>query len=467
MNIDRLPDNIEDPSHAADTTHLTEPSPPEAPPPPDNASRAEPSPAVSQSREDPQATERRGSTEQAVRAEDSTEQSNTTDSRSEQLAEPEETPESRSRQEHANHALPPDVASESAEPLDGTNQEEAPSAEATPTETEDSASSDDAPVSPNDHFAAQSEDSNVQGELPGEAAAEPDNDTGYGDKVGDRSRPLASLEHEDRTGDVEDRLAKAHAADLASDHQHTTDPDRQQWTAERDRIHGEIIRDIYSEASSVPCEYRAIIAGGLPGAGKSTVLSAQLGIDQSRYLTINPDDIKEEIARRGLVPEIEGLSPMEASDLVHEESSIIAKQLAHRAQLDGKNLIWDITMSSQASTQERIDDLRSAGYNRIDAVFVDIPIETSIRRTQARHREGHDMWRAGKGLGGRYVPPEVILRQTDPDWGSKNRKHFEAAKVTASNWIVLDNSVDGNHAIIVESSKPKNANYDSPEEWAR
>ena len=153
---------------------------------------------------------------------------------------------------------------------------------------------------------------------------------------------------------------------------------------------------------------------------------------------------------------------MEASDLVHEESSIIAKQLAHRAQLDGKNLIWDITMSSQESTQERIDDLRSAGYNRIDAVFVDIPIETSIRRTQARHREGQDKWRAGEGLGGRYVPPEVILRQADPDWGSKNRKHFEAAKATVNNWIVLDNSVDGHHAIVVESSKPKYANHDSP-----
>ena len=158
---------------------------------------------------------------------------------------------------------------------------------------------------------------------------------------------------------------------------------------------------------------------------------------------------------------------MEASDLVHEESSVIAKQLAHRAQLDGKNLIWDITMSSQESTQERIDDLRSAGYSRIDAVFVDIPIETSIKRTQARHHEGHDKWRRGEGLGGRYVPPEVILRQTDPDWGSKNRKYFEAAKATVDNWIELDNSVDDHDAVVVESSDPKYASQESPEEWAR
>ena len=53
------------------------------------------------------------------------------------------------------------------------------------------------------------------------------------------------------------------------------------------------------------------------------------------------------MARRGMIPEVEGLSPMEASDLVHEESSYLARQLALRAQADGKNLIWDITMSDQ------------------------------------------------------------------------------------------------------------------------
>ena len=497
MNVDRPPDGGDDDrERATETPRLTEPTPPETPPP------SEPSPP----KEDLPATEKPESTEDVVQADDSCEASDTATSLPDP-SEARETAEPRSRQEHADQPPPPDAAPKPAEQVDGTNQEEAPPAKAPPAETEDSVASD-IPASPHDHPPAGSEDSYVQGELPGETGAKPEgapqetpldespdpqhvqestpreesdrkdiDDADYNDhnadeipdieRAGDRSRPLTVLEHEERTSDVEDRLVKAHAADLASDHQHTTDPDRQQWTAERDRIHGELVRDIYSEASSVPCEYRAIIAGGLGGAGKSTVLSAQLGIDRSQYLTIDPDDIKEKMARRGLVPEIEGLSPMEASDLVHEESSVIAKQLAHRAQLDGKNLIWDITMSSQESTQERIDDLRSAGYSRIDAVFVDIPIETSIERTQARHREGHDKWRRGEGLGGRYVPPEVILRQADPDWGSKNRKYFEAAKVTVDNWIELDNSVDDHDAVVVESSEPKYVSQESPEEWAQ
>jgi predicted kinase len=275
---------------------------------------------------------------------------------------------------------------------------------------------------------------------------------------------LTLEEHAERISDVLNRLIKAHAADLPSDHQHTTDRDRKQWTAERNRIQGEIVRDIYSSASEVPCEYKATIVGGLPGAGKTTILSQLSQIDQSKYLTINPDHIKEVMARRGLIPEVEGLSPMEASELVHEESSTIAKQLAHKAQLDGKNVIWDITMSRLDSTKERIADLRAAGYTQIDGIFVDISIDTSLRRTQARHREDDDKWLAGEGLGGRFIPPKVIQRQVDSEWGSKSRKHFEIIKTDIDNWVVLDNDVDGRPATLMETSAQPKASQHSREE---
>ena len=258
---------------------------------------------------------------------------------------------------------------------------------------------------------------------------------------------------EETSHNVLERLLKAHATDLATDHANTTDPDNKQWTAERNRIHGEIVSDLYTRASTVPCEYKAIMAGGLPGAGKTTILTEQAGIDPSKYLTINPDEIKEVLASRDLIPEIEGLSPMEASDLAHEESSVIAKHLAHRAQAEGKNIIWDITMSRLESTKERIDSLRASGYDQIDAIFVDIPIEVSIRRTQARHREGQESWQAGRGMGGRFVPPEIIRKQADPEWGSKNKRTFEDIKQSVNNWTVLDNGVDGRRAILVDSNE--------------
>jgi predicted kinase len=262
-------------------------------------------------------------------------------------------------------------------------------------------------------------------------------------------RPLTDAEYAEHITNIRDRLDKARADGLATDRQHTIDPAREVWSAERESLHDSIIEDLYRKASDVPCERQAIMAGGLPGAGKSTILDGHAGIDRSQYLTINPDEIKEEMARRDMIPPFDGLSPMEASDLVHEESSYVARQLALRAQADGKNIIWDITMSSRASTERRIDELYSSGYTRIEGVFVDIPVETSVARASGRHRGGHDKYCAGEGLGGRFLPAEMITAQSDPEWGSRNRKTFEEVRHHFESWRRFDNS--GTAPVLVET----------------
>jgi predicted kinase len=271
----------------------------------------------------------------------------------------------------------------------------------------------------------------------------------------------ADAEHAERDAYVLKALADAHKSGLTTDHEYVADVKRRIWTAERSELHGEIVRDLYAEAEAVPCEGKAILAGGLPGAGKTSVLNGVAGIDLSRYLTINPDDIKEEMARRGMIPELKGLSPMEASDLAHEESSDVAKRLAIRAYSDRKNVIWDITMSSVDSTQKRINELRSAGYGDGEAVFVDIHVDVSVRRAEARHREGHDKYLAGRGLGGRIIPPERIESLADEDFGSINRGVFEQVKHEFVRWRVYDNSVDGREARLADEGT---RGHDDPEE---
>jgi zeta toxin len=249
-------------------------------------------------------------------------------------------------------------------------------------------------------------------------------------------------ERAEHIADVLDRIQKAGEDGLSAEDLHTVDPDKEIWSIERTLQHDSLLADMYDRAADVPCEHKAIIAGGLSGAGKTTVLANHPEIDRSQYLTINPDDIKEEMAQRNMIPEVEGLSPMEASDLVHEESSYLARQLALRAQADGKNLIWDITMSDLQKTQKRIQDLREAGYSRIDGIFVEISIETSLRRTGERYWADQNKWFSGQGIGGRLIPPDVILRQRDDEWGSCNRKTFETINKTFENWEIQDNSVD-------------------------
>jgi predicted kinase len=254
----------------------------------------------------------------------------------------------------------------------------------------------------------------------------------------------------DRAEFVRAALADARKAGLATDQQYAIGDRRRIWSSDRVALHDEIIQDIYRRSADVPCDGRAILAGGLPGAGKTTVLTSVAKIELAAYLMINPDDMKEAMVHRGMVPQVDGLTPLEASDLIHEESADIAKQIAKRAHADGKNVIWDITMKSLESTQERIADLRAAGYVEVEGIFVDIPVEVSVQRAESRYREGHEAYVLGSGLGGRYVRPETIASQADEDFGTLNRKVFEQVRPEFNRWRLYDNSVDGRPAVLVD-----------------
>jgi hypothetical protein len=414
MNVDRLPDGGDDDrEHPMETPRSTEPvAPPEDPP----------APEASQPKEDLPATEKPEPTENTVQADDSPEASDTA-APPPDPSEAQETAEPRSRQEHAELVL--DVPGHQTGRQASTDESRSRMGSSGRHETAfdlDPGSHYDDPVEPD-----------------GEAAK--------------AVRPRTQQERAEHITDVFARLDKADDEGLSSNELHTIDPKGEIWSSDRTLLHQSLLDEIYSRATDVPCDHEAIVAGGLSGAGKTTVLSNHPEIDRSNYLTINPDNLKEEMARRGMIPEVEGLSPMEASELVHEESSYLARQLAIRAQADGKNLIWDITMSDQTKTEKRITDLREAGYTKVDALFVQIPIETSLRRTESRYWADQDKWFSGEGFGGRLIPPEVILRQADEEWGSGNRKSFEALKGIVNNWEIQDNSVDDCSATLVDRSK--------------
>jgi predicted ABC-type ATPase len=444
MNVDRVPDGLDDPGRAAETARLTEspepakaarpdPAPdhptPDRQPPPDQESKPERQPdrEPQPDREHPPGTQQADSPEPA---------------------------EPRSRQEHAH-------PSGTTEQPEQGHQEKLQSRDGEPeNDRRASLESDDrtAPTSaPEDPPKEDQSGHQVSGDVPHEPS-EPSKDAAYpsGLRAADEAfRPLTDQEYAEHVTEVRDRLSKAHDEGLSTECQYTIDPDQLRWTRDRRKVHSEIIETIYARAADVPCDYKALIAGGLGGAGKTTVLHEEAGVDLSQYLMINPDDIKEEMVKQNLVPEVEGLSPMEATDLVHEESSAVAKQLARRAYADGKNLIWDITMSSAESTEKRIDDIHRSGYTKVEGIFVDIPVEISVSRTEARHREGHEDFRAGRGLGGRFIPPEVIRSQADPVWGSQNRKTFEGLKHKFDTWTRYDNSVHGRRALLIEHSTRK------------
>ena len=301
----------------------------------------------------------------------------------ESVASDAETKDPRTRQEHADDIRPPDEPppsrSDSADQRDSadqakpTGQEEAPPpAEGDSSEMEDQPPHGDARVDAPEDNERQEELSDKPGIKPDTTAEygsrptedPPDDQPGHqltqesdeapseappddlnmsspatadgeapksdgGGPADDQTRPLTDREWAEHITEVRDGLSKAYEQNLNTDRAYTINGAGEVWLEERDRLHDSIIEDLYAKAADVPCDFKAIVAGGLGGAGKTTVLTRHDGIDLSQYLMINPDGMKEEMARRGMIPEVEGLSPMEASDLAHEESSYLAKRLAH------------------------------------------------------------------------------------------------------------------------------------------
>lgn len=216
------------------------------------------------------------------------------------------------------------------------------------------------------------------------------------------------------------------------------------WAPERVRQQNALLDDYWHvhHGDHVPREGKAIIVGGVSGAGKTTVLESQPKMQHQRYFVVNPDDMKEAMAARAMIPAIPSLSPMEASVNAHEEASMLAKQLAERAYRQQTNVIWDITMSSEASVRDRLAVMREDGYGQIDAVFVDTDLEIARQRVMQRWRRGQEKYWGGEGLGGRYVPDGFIdmSKPDEPGFSSRNQQIFYGFRDQFSSTVEYDNS---------------------------
>lgn len=241
---------------------------------------------------------------------------------------------------------------------------------------------------------------------------------------------------------VQEVMGRVHKT-LGTDRTETISPNV--WSPERDAIHREIVDDVYRRAASVPNNGRAIIAGGPSGAGKSTTLSGEAHVNASKYLRIDPDDMKVELAKRGLIPEVPGeddLSPMERSTLVHAESMRMARMLAQRAYADKKNVIWDITMTAFGATKSHMDALRRNGYTQVAAVYVSVPREVSKRRVHKRYADDARAHARGDGLGGRFIPDAVLDDQYDSQGRPWSLTNFNALRDRFDAWMSFSNPHD-------------------------
>ncbi|WP_232240104.1 zeta toxin family protein [Corynebacterium ulcerans] len=144
----------------------------------------------------------------------------------------------------------------------------------------------------------------------------------------------------------------------------------------------------------------------------------------------------------------EGMSPMEAAGLIHAESGDIADVVTKMALADGKNVIFDITMTTSGSVTGRIKKAKAHGYDEFTGVYIDVPLEVSLKSAQERYIRGAQEYTDGVGYGGRYVPESAIMRAQVPGSDkTRNRQVFEgltASKVFTATEIWDNNRQDEN-----------------------
>ncbi|KAA8828166.1 zeta toxin family protein [Bifidobacterium myosotis] len=265
-------------------------------------------------------------------------------------------------------------------------------------------------------------------------------------------RPLTDFERERRR----EYIRRVVDATRGHDTRDTLTAGTGRYPEWRRRIHREIIDAAFARADRVGLHRRALMSGGLGGSGKSSTLASPgfrerfPGFRPDEWLTLNNDDVKEELAKRGCVPHVRGLTPMECCFLVHEEASDILRAIRRRALDEGMDVIVDGTMNDAGSTERKIRELRDAGY-AVDAMFVDISPDTSKRRADGRYRDGMTEYTTSggtQGSGGRYLPDDVVdgQRPADPAHRSRNAETLialESKGLFDNTPIIYDNDIDG------------------------
>jgi len=159
------------------------------------------------------------------------------------------------------------------------------------------------------------------------------------------------------------------------------------FTKERIALHDEIISKFLGTATEVK-NPEALILGGGPGTGKSTLVNLE-GLHKPNMLLINTDDI------RALLPELKEGKPAFFS---HEEASHIGKQL--RIAAGKRNILLDGTGdSSLENLGGKVAMMRATGHS-IVAEYVNAPTDVALERAQQRAART-----------GRQVPV-TVLRET-------------------------------------------------------
>jgi flagellar biosynthesis GTPase FlhF len=323
------------------------------------------------------------------------------------------------------------------------------------------------------------------GEKPGDSPTRPDGtEWGSGYSPDDpRANPDYDRYVANLNAKLDQALEQVGGTDEVHDH---VDGIEGAYQPARQAMHDAIIDELMAKYEDVPRERKAVMLAGPSGAGKSTtikLLGHEFGVESkeengevvpTNFATVNPDDIKEIMVKRGMVdPGLYGkygFGPGEPMTIIHEESSHIAKALHSHLAAHGTNILVDGTFSGRLDKNVgKIQKLRSSGYT-VTGVLVDGDIDRSLTNAGKRHTKikagvtPDTKLDTSAPMQGRYVPLDHIEAQRpngyyselmDRPHRSQNAENFEQAQEAFNGGIrIYDNSSGAAKLIYSDEPQP-------------
>lgn len=226
--------------------------------------------------------------------------------------------------------------------------------------------------------------------------------------------PIPQEFMEDRKTLINEVVARGLASGLDTESKYTfiNAQNEKEYTPERQKLHAIIISEILENAKNIPNEGKVLWTGGVMAAGKTYVLETKMkGLANNYVSSLNPDEIKIQMAKMGMMPKVEGLTPMEVQSLAHNEASYLTRKITTIFSKEKKNILLDGTLRNYDAVSNVITNMKSDGYEikNTTVVFVEADKVSTSTRALSRYKEGLDNYTIhGKGYGGRYVAQEAI-----------------------------------------------------------
>ena len=163
---------------------------------------------------------------------------------------------------------------------------------------------------------------------------------------------------------------------------------------------------------------KLVLSGGPPAVGKTSKVK-EAGVDISKSVTINADDVKK-------------LAGKENDNTFHEDSSRIANDLLEDAIDSGRNVVYDSQLTNFAKADDQIKKVIGKGGD-VYVYFINASAETSKARNISRN---------AKGQSKRLPPDEAVVKGYNyglPTFIELYKRYKDNPHVYFSLW---DNDVD-------------------------